>query len=453
MLEALREKHPRFTYESFETNKTDGHLHVHFRFLLEPDISFAPQVSIPVAEYVDQAAAKRFAFHLGLVETISYWKAACSPELVVNAGSLTEQQVSWWHDLFTHGLGEFFFRNNIDFTQPDFLSIVSGRDQVPPKSKVSSSAKAGDLITVGGGKDSAVTLETLRHIQEKNNVLLLNPTKAALKVVAIAGFTDPLIVKRTIDPKLLQLNEAGYLNGHTPFSAYLAFLGIFVGALHDYQHLIASNERSASEGSVMFHGVEVNHQYSKSLRFEKLFRDYCAKYLDLDIRYFSFLRPLYELQIAGLFAQHPEYTKSFVSCNVNQGESWCGGCAKCAFVYLSLFPFLDDERRGQIFGEDYFEREAIQHHITDLVGLGKHKPFDCVGTEEESVLAVSLAIEKYQSEKKPMPTFLLTLKDKLGLSEDKVAQVIEGRLKGEWSDDHFLPPEYATLLRERIAAL
>jgi len=451
-VESLRAKHPVFIYNDLNIYQNSNRLDIDFDFTMEPDVAFRPKVSIPIIEKVKSEDIENFAFHLGLIEAVSYWKSACSPEFIVKAGKLNEQQVSWWHDLFIHGLGEFFYQNNINFTNPNFLSIRSEAD-APTYKKVQPKDMSGDLIMVGGGKDSAVTLEILKKMGKRRNVFILNPTRPALEITSNAGYKEPLIIERTIDRKLLDLNSKGYLNGHTPFSAYLAFLGIFVGELHDYENIVASNEQSAGEGNVVFHELEINHQYSKSIRFERLFREYYTKFLTSDIQYFSFLRPLYELQISRLFVKQDGQLDAFCSCNVNRGESWCGECPKCAFVYLSLFPFLDSTRLKEVFGKDFFDNPQIQKHIVDLVGLGEHKPFDCVGTVEESRMAVALVIKKYELLNQPLPDFFVFLKDKLGVTDDVSADQIEKKLKGDWSNSNFLPREYSRLLRKKISQL
>lgn len=346
----LREKHPRLVYDSYELAEKNNDLQVRFQLILEPDIVFHPEVIIPKGRNLEAKEMDNFVFHLGLIESISYWKAACPRELLIKAGNLSDEQITWWHDLFIHGLGELFYKNNIDFTSSNFLTISSAsRDKTTPISSVP--LAKGDLILVGGGKDSTLTLEMLKDYPERKSAFMLNPTKAAFDTAQKAGYTHPIIVKRTIDPMLLELNRQGYINGHTPFSAYLAFLSVFVGLLHDYKNIIVSNERSAGEENIIFHGLAVNHQYSKSIRFEKLFREYCQKYLSNNIQCFSFLRPLYDLQVSLLFAEHPEQHLLFRSCNVNQKkDSWCGACAKCAFVYLTLSPFLPYEKLINIFG-------------------------------------------------------------------------------------------------------
>ena len=348
ILPQLREKHPRFVYDSFQIEQQEKELHIRFRFLLEPDIVFSPEIVVPGNFSLGQKEIENFVFHLGLVEMISYWKAACPREIKVEAGRLNGEQVRWWRDLFIHGLGDFFYHNNIDFRSPNFFQIDSNLNKESYTPCQKSTDSSGDLILVGGGKDSAVTLELLKRIPSRKGCLILSPTISALKTVEIAGYPKPLVVKRTIDPNLLRLNQEGYLNGHTPFSAYLAFLGVFIATLYGYRNVIVANEHSADEGNVKFRGMEINHQYSKSFRFEKLFREYSKKYLTPSVQYFSFIRPLWEIQVAQLFAAYSKYHSDFRSCNVGQKENvWCGRCPKwtpasrsCFILTIATHPSL-----------------------------------------------------------------------------------------------------------------
>jgi hypothetical protein len=454
MLQELREKHPRFIYESFQAKEQNGNLQMRFKFLLEPNVVFSPEVILPPDQSLNKKELDNFVFHLGLIEMISYWKATCSPEILVNAGRLTDQQIAWWHDLFINGLGEFFYRNKIDPTTSNFLHITSNETKESCQPLQKSISPSGDLILFSGGKDSTVTLEILKDITHRKTCFTLNPIRSSLEGIKIAGYPEPLIAKRTIDKNLLELNQKGYLNGHTPFSAYLAFLGIFVGALNNYENIIASNDRGADEENIIFHNMKINHQYSRSFQFEKLFREYCTKYLTKQIKYFSFLRPLYELQISHLLANYPEHYFSFRSCNVGQKEDlWCGACAKCAFVYASLFPYLPFEKMMEIFGKDYYRETSIEPFIRQLVGLGQYKPFECVGLKEESILAVGLAIQKYRSAEKQVPPLLLSLEKELGIDKTEIINTLKKRVENGWNQKHFLPPEYAKLLKKAISKI
>lgn len=447
----LRQKHPRFIYKSFSTAINKQLLQIKFTFILEPDIIFTPEIIIPVPNPVNQRAIAPFVFNLGLVELLSYWKAASPAEIVIEAGYLSQAQVEWWQDLLMYGLGEFYFKNQIDFRSPDFTTWrVTGKPVKEKRHPHQTYFK--NLILVGGGKDSIVTLNLLRHLQEQSNALLLNPTPAADKVSYIAGYRNPIHVERRISPRLLELNSIGYLNGHTPFSAYLGFLSILVGELYGFEYCVVSNERSASEGNVNYRGFEINHQYSKSYRFEKRFRDYVHMYLTPASKYFSFLRPLTELQIAGLFSHYPQYFDSFISCNAGRGKVWCRKCAKCAFAYLILNPFVPPIDLRRIFGGDYFKLPATKNHIMQLVGLKQYKPFECVGTVSESRMAIGLTLQLYRKRRELPPPFLQKLQALLRIDPLAISQAAV-HLHTDWNEQHFLPADYTQLLKRSLVNL
>ncbi|OGH05184.1 MAG: hypothetical protein A2W22_05965 [Candidatus Levybacteria bacterium RBG_16_35_11] len=450
-LETLREKHPRFVYDSYDLSQGENSVKIIFNFVLEPNVVFQPKLTIPKRTEVQQQILENFAFHLGMIEAISYWKAACPKELLVKAGNLSAQQVSWWHDLFIHGLGELFYKNGIDFSASDFLQIIPDSQGARDLGKHTKRASGRDLVLIGGGKDSTVTLELLGTTEGRKAGLALNPTRATKETAKNAGFDDLITIDRSIDRKLLELNKAGYINGHTPFSAYLAFLGVFAGVLNDFENVISSNERGAGEGNILFHGIDVNHQYSKSYRFEKLFREYCSQYLSDEIQYFSFLRPLYDLQVSELFSIYPKQREAFKSCNIKKyDDSWCNECAKCSFVYLSMFPFLGRDETIRIFGEDLFQKQETIQMIRELVGLGKYKPFDCVGTTEESTLAVALSIQKYRQSGEEIPKLLAQLEKELKIDDEKTVKTLEDRIRKGWGLDNFLPEEYVLILKNAL---
>ena len=301
-------------------------------------------------------------------------------------------QARWWEDLLIHGMGEYFYRNDIDFTSKDFVQIV------PKSSAGGSPAYAGtlpsrSLLTIGGGRDSALAAGLLRDSGQPFACMMLNPSAAALEIANRVTSSDPVIIRRAICPELLELNRRGFLNGHTPFSAYLAFVGAACMLMYGYRNVIVANERSSEEGNVTYLGREINHQYSKSLRFETLFDEYLKQYLVSGGRYFSFVRPLYELQIGKLFSKFPEFFSVFKSCNRNRSNSWCGQCPKCVSVFLTMYPFVSLDSIAKIFGKDLFQSGETIPILRELAGL-EVKPFECVATTKEIVLALSLAIAK-----------------------------------------------------------
>jgi hypothetical protein len=185
------------------------------------------------------------------------------------------------------------------------------------------------------------------------------------------------------------------------------------------------------------------------LRFEGAFRWYSQMYLAKDVQYFSLLRPLYEIQIARLFARYPQYFKSFTSCNRKQKEGgWCKQCAKCLSTFTLLYPFLRDEDVIRIFGEDLFARADTVPIVRELVGLAEHKPFECVGTKEEILVALHLGAQKATTHRDALPLVLRYVEEEIMPQQQDLPQRAE-RILHAWGDQHYLPLEYAALLKSR----
>ena len=129
---------------------------------------------------------------------------------------------------------------------------------------------------------------------------------------------------------------------------------------------------------------EINHQYSKSVEFENDFRSYVNDYISSDIQYFSFLRPINEVQIARFFARNKDYYNVFKSCNVgSKTDSWCGKCPKCLFTWIIMSPFIPENKLIGIFGKDLLKDNELLPVLRQLKGDVEVKPFECVGTVEE----------------------------------------------------------------------
>ncbi|HEY2380250.1 MAG TPA: hypothetical protein VGK48_03610 [Terriglobia bacterium] len=401
-------KYPVFRYDSFEIEKGSSSVTARFRFSIPPDISFTPEVHFDAVpngwHHVPDEFLNNAVFHLGLIESFSYWKATASPTIEVRAGSLSGDQVRWWHDLLINGMGEFFYKNDIDFTPKDFVTIVPAAGTAASK-PFTASLPLRSLLTIGGGRDSALAGALLRDSVRPFTCMMLNPSTAARNIARHVTANDPVIIHRAICPELLELNRRGFLNGHTPFSAYLAFLGATCQLLYGYSTVIVSNERSSDEGNVRYRDRDINHQYSKSFRFERLFDEYLSKYLVSQGHYFSFVRPLYELQIGNVFSGFPALFDLFKSCNRNRSDSWCGRCPKCLSVFLTMYPFVPRSALTKIFGTDLFYIEENIPVLRELAGLDI-KPFECVATTMEISSALALSIAKARAADEPLPPLL-----------------------------------------------
>jgi len=401
-LNILQKKYPRFVYEKYSSNNSGKDLKISFYFKIEPDISFRPKVVIKDCPQKNLTEIDSLVFHLGLIEMISYWKATCSKVIEIKAGYLSKEQILWWQDLIQKGLGQFFYENRIPFQKPKFL--VRGSFTKP----ILVGKGKGILVPIGGGKDSAVALELLKRTKERINCICLNPTITAKRIMETGKCRDSIIGTRKIDERLLDLNRKGFLNGHTPISAYFAFFCTLAAALFGRKYIALANERSANEGNVKYMGKTINHQWSKSFEFENKFRSYSKKYLAKNIEYFSILRPLYEIQIAKLFSKYPKYFPVFLSCNEayktasgtkKPTKKWCGKCSKCLFAFIILYPFLKEKELLKIFKKNLFEDKNLLPIMKELIGERGFKPFECVGTQVESLVAFYLSWKK--SESKP----------------------------------------------------
>ena len=275
----LRERYPEFSFDGYEIKNEDGKIKVIYFFTQSEDIQFFPEWILPFSfdEYIENENSEfldSLIFNLGLSELVSYWKACCSPKIIVRCGYLSDEQQLFWKKLYFNGLGEFFYRNNIDAQFDTFVNFECLYDydhtglNVPVETK-------GNLIAVGGGKDSVVSLELLKDFD--HSCYIITPHGANIDTTRVAGYTDEKIIapKRVLDRKIVELNNKGYLNGHTPLSAVIAFSSYLCAFLAKKKYVVLSNESSANESYV--DGKEVNHQYSKSIEFENDFRDYVEK--------------------------------------------------------------------------------------------------------------------------------------------------------------------------------
>ncbi len=407
----LREKYKEFNYDNYSYVFVDNKLEITFEFSQYDGINFKPKWTIPISEdeYIkkDRSFLDKIIFNLGLVEVISYWKATCSPILNVKCSALNEHQKKWWKKLYFNGLGEFFYTNNISVNESDFIDIICN-NELEKNEIILKDDFEGCLIPIGGGKDSIVTLETLNKSKQKldNLCYIVNPRGATIETAKISGYRDKTVsVNRTIDKNLIDLNNNGFLNGHTPFSAILAFSSYLTAYLYDKKFITLSNESSANESNV--EGSNVNHQYSKSIEFENDFREYVQIYLSDKIQYFSLLRPLNEFKIVKIFCQYNKYFKVFKSCNVGSKEDiWCNNCPKCLYVYIMLSAFLSLEEMNVIFETNMFDNIELTNILDGLVSSKFDKPFECVGTKEEINYALYIKINKLKENKKELPPLL-----------------------------------------------
>lgn len=391
---------------------------------------------------------------LHLMLGVSYWKMYCPKEIKVLSSQLNHEQAAFWNRVYTNGLGEFFYRNEIDYKR--LISFPVSPTSSAQAVKLSPQHRS--LVGVAGGKDSLVTVEQLKSAKKDITGLVIETNHEYSLIRNLFPFMSikGIFVRHEIDNKVKALNETGLvLNGHIPISAVYAFLGILTAMVYDYEYFIVSNEKSANFGNAIYEGLDVNHQWSKSEEFEMLLREYVHDYVTPNVIYFSFLRPLTEIKIVKLFTQYRTYFPHFSSCNKNftvfkrslgklemtgGGAKWCGECAKCAFMFLMLSAFLPKNEVVTLFGKNLFEDASLTPLYQQLLGIKDIKPFDCVGTFEEVTVAFYLIHKKGEYKDDPV----IKMFERLVLPSIKDISKLENYVF-QTGDTHTLPEEFKSI--------
>jgi hypothetical protein len=352
-------------------------------------LTFTETITFPVAAQPVPEAFYRVLDLLHVVAGVSYFKVG-APARVVAPKAFPASAAEYFTAIYTKGMAEYAYRNQL----PHVLEL---RVEVPGVSDAATpvdNSGGRPLSAVGGGKDSIVTLEILRAAGLDPVPFSVNPNPVIKNVNAASGL-DALAARRQLDPKLFELNKAGALNGHIPVTAINSLIAIATAVWHGLGPVVMSNERSASDPNLIWNGHEVNHQWSKGVEAEGLLRDAVTAHAGLTEPYFSLLRSLSELHIAQLFARYTAYDDVVTSCNKafklhDPTARWCGDCPKCRFVFLAMAPAMDRQRLTRIFQHDLFADEKQVPGYLELLGIDAHKPFECVGEVEESVVALSM---------------------------------------------------------------
>jgi UDP-N-acetyl-alpha-D-muramoyl-L-alanyl-L-glutamate epimerase len=369
-----------FTFEGVQIN--GGRLALEYRIGADIELAEIVEFPFPLPDSPAISAAVRI---LHLIAGVSYYKCVAPTALVTP--SLLDTERALVTALYDEGLREFAYRNGFTVPLPVDLHELPGDS--PPRVVPPVSESSGALIPVGGGKDSALVADLVPDGQ----LMTVNPTGAHERFAASLG--RPLLgVTRHLDPRLRELVDAGAPNGHVPVTAINSTIAAIVAMSLGLHDVVMGLERSASEPSLVVDGVEINHQFSKSLRSEALL---AAVFAPLGIRYFSLMRPLTELAIGTGLARRG-LADEIVSCNrvftvwnettASREQRPCGECAKCLFTALMLAPSLEPRAVRTHFGHDVFDEPANIEGIRAL--WSDAKPFDCVGERMESAAALAL---------------------------------------------------------------
>lgn len=332
---------------------------------------------------------------LALAASVSYLKATLPVRVEVTGRAVGPAGIAMLEALLSDGLAELALRAGLG-TLAGATEVVAAPGASGPATARAEPAETSEarglLVTVGGGKDSALTLALAARHDPDALAVAVNARAPMERTAAWAG-VGLVRVERQLDRGLLALNARGAINGHVPITAIVTAASTVAAAVLGRRTVLVSNERSADAATRAIDGWSVNHQYSKTAAFQRLL-DAALVESGATTRVVSVLRPLGELAIARGVAQEDGLVAEVTSCNAafaldGPGDGWCGRCDKCRFVQLALAPFMPRDRLVADLGFDALADPSQVEAFAAMLDPAT-KPFECVGTVEEVRLALDL---------------------------------------------------------------
>ena len=469
-MSALSDPRKAKTFRFVRHEYADGEARLVYAF--DDDVEMVERIGFPDAPPLSPERQVAFAAALELLHLIagvSYFKAGVPGEIRVENGTLDAATAEFLEQVYVHGLAEFAYQNKLDVRGGiRFPSLdrhprgsgdpLSGATQSKMDSRLRGNDGSGNqaaslhlprrtLVPIGGGKDSLVSVEMLKSVNEPATAAWVGDS-ALIAACAQRTGLPTLNLRRTLAPELFEYNRLGALNGHVPVTAINSATLLCAAILYGYDAIAFSNERSASVATLEYDGQPVNHQWSKGLDFERALRDYTTSHIAADLDYFSLLRPWSELAVTREFARRTQYDDVFSSCNRNfrirgarPSDRWCGQCPKCHFVFLALAPFVAKPRLLAIFGRNLLDDAALAPGFDALLEYRGHKPFECVGEGRESRAAMHALTQRPEwAEDALVARFAAEIAPQLDRGELDLAALLQP------SSAHFLPERLRALV-------
>jgi len=379
-----------FTYDSYRLS-TDKQ-NVEFTYTLShqgESFNFTEKLRLPVP-CADSYEVEQILRSLHLALGISYYKLFL-PGQIIHPYKMDEEEANFWNDVWKNGLGEFLYVNKLP---ADRLAKFTPQDGKQTEAPTNSNWKEAALLGIGGGKDSIVAGELLKsgNVDVEGFVLATGSNPGQAKAVAETMGVSLSIIERTLDPLLLELNKrTDALNGHVPISLIFALVGSLLAASSGSKYVVVANEASASIPRVFIGDTGVNHQWSKSLEFERLFQNHLSHNVSDELKYFSAVRPLNSVALSKLFSQHPEYLNVFTSDNsvfriassAGPVQRWSDDSPKSLSSFILLAPWVEENKLVETFGKNFLDDSSLESLFFSLVGVEGDQPLDCVGTVDE----------------------------------------------------------------------
>jgi UDP-N-acetyl-alpha-D-muramoyl-L-alanyl-L-glutamate epimerase len=366
------------------------------RYSLDDTIEFVETLGFPTAVDVARPGVLAAIDLLAAVAGVSYFKVASPHRIALEGEHLTSDGLQLLHRLYDDGLREYAYRNELCVPFETTIENV-GRERPATSPMRPKPFRGNILLPMGGGRDSGLLASLLRH---RDPTLMSVGENSYVARLAFQLQLRYFVVTRSISPNIPELNKSEAMNGHIPVTAINSLAAIVAALLTDHDTVAMANESSASSPTITLqNGCTINHQYSKSYEAE-LSMNAALKASKIPVDYFSAVRPYGELAIAKAFATQPELFPLIMSCNrafvrdpAQRSNGWCGRCAKCRFVFLTLAPFTTPKQLKAMFGRDLLNSADGWDAAGFAALLLEDRPFDCVGEVAEVRLAIGLLAE------------------------------------------------------------
>ncbi|MFM6036123.1 MAG: hypothetical protein ACKPBB_00755 [Sphaerospermopsis kisseleviana] len=212
-----------------------------------------------------------------------------------------------------------------------------------------------------------------------------------------------------------------------------------------YNYLCLAHEKSANTGNLFWDEIdkEVNHQWGKGLAVEQILDQFIQEHLLTNFKYFSILQPIYDYRIFQNFSKYPEFIPKIHSCNIQ--KPWCKKCPKCAYVWLGLMAFSQASIVNEVFKNNLFDDVDLLPTFREMVGLGEHTPFECIGEIEESRLLMKRCVERGLTGK------ALDMFTEEILADSRINwQEIEQKYNSVYSTEHAIPDWIFEKIKEQL---
>jgi hypothetical protein len=367
-----------------------------FRYSFDETVHFEEILEWPLGTELSKSQAfieAANAYHI--LAGTSYYKAYFAAQIEVKNISLDKFKANFFNTFYKQGLGEYLYTNNLN---PDELASFDSSTDDDFGDGVSSLNGHKPLVMIGGGKDSLTTVNLLESAGVDFETFRVNPTDWVSDQLEIIG-APARTIKRTIDSELIKANKQGALNGHVPVTAIVSMAAVLQAIVSKNSAVVVSAEASASIPNTEYQGMEINHQFSKSLEAEKLISQYINQYIADDLEYFSLIRPWSELKVAEYFAKNvlAKYQKKWSSSNLNfkrgansEEATWDDSSPKSLAIFGMLSAFMD---REELLTELGFNGYRLENEDTwhELLGVKGIKPFECVADSDEMRQALMMA--------------------------------------------------------------